>query len=177
MWPNLWFEHRSWSTFENSRETKDFKCGKCEQKFYLEWRLRKHLEGHENSFKFCHYFNNALTCPFEEHGCMFIHKVSPLCKFGGSCANKLCQFRHKNKQTQSSDKSDNENTSQKDTIEIEDEFSCEECEEKFPNKKTLAKHVETKHEDDEVYPCDTCENVYDEIEELIEHYGETAHNN
>jgi hypothetical protein len=30
---------------------------------------------------------------------------------------------------------------------------------------------------DEVYPCDTCENVNDDIQELIDHYGETAHNN
>ena len=51
----------------------------------------------------------------------------------------------------------------------------------FPNEITLTKHVKTKHEDelddeDEVYPCDTCENVYNEIEDLIDHYGETAHN-
>ena len=46
---------------------------KCEQNFYLQWRLRKHQEGHENSSKVYHYLNNALTCPFEEHGCMFLY--------------------------------------------------------------------------------------------------------
>ena len=164
---------------QTHEKQKLFKCDQCEQNFYLKWRLRKHQEGHANSFKFCHYFNNELTCPFEEHGCMFLHKISPLCKFGATCANQLCQFRHQNKQTQSCDKSENKNTTQSESA---DTFSCQECEEKFPSEKTLTKHVETKHEDeieeeDEVYPCDTCDNIYNEIEDLIDHYGETAHNN
>ena len=27
---------------------------------------------------------------------MFLHKVSPVCRFKATCANKLCQFRHSN---------------------------------------------------------------------------------
>ena len=132
-----------------------FKCEKCEQNFYLKWRLRKHQEGHENNLKFCHYFNNTLTCPFEEHGCMFLHEISPLCKFGVACSNKCCQFRHRNQETQSCDENDDKNATKEVISEIEDETNY----------------------DDQVYPCDTCENVYDDIEELIDHYGETAHNN
>ena len=83
-------------------DQKQFKCDKCEQRFFLKWRLRKQKEGHENMLR-CHYFNNALTCPFEENGCMFLHKMSPLYRFAAKCANKLCKFKHSNK-------SDNINT-------------------------------------------------------------------
>ena len=77
---------------------KKYKCEKCEHRFYLQWRLRKHMDGHNgNMLKFCHYFNNALKCPFEENGCMFVHQMSPLCRFNATCANKLCQFRHSSK--------------------------------------------------------------------------------
>ena len=27
---------------------------------------------------------------------MFIHSVSPLCRFQGMCSNSLCQYRHEN---------------------------------------------------------------------------------
>ena len=40
-----------------------------------------------------------------------------------------------------------------------------------------SKHDDETNDDDEVYPCDSCDNIFDEIEDLIEHYGETAHNN
>jgi hypothetical protein len=52
----------------------------------------------------------------------------------------------------------------------------------FKMKEALTKHVDCKHEDennheDESYPCDTFEHVFNEIEDLIDHYGETGHNN
>ena len=64
--------------------------------------------------------------------------------------------------------------------ESEVKFACQQCEVKFPNEETMTEHVVTQHENndiDEFYPCDTCDNVYSEIEELIDHYRETAHNN
>jgi DNA mismatch repair ATPase MutS len=73
---------------------KDFKCDICGQEFYLNWRLKKHQEGHTKNLKHCHYFNNNLICPYEENGCMYIHKVSPVCIFNSKCANKKCPFRH-----------------------------------------------------------------------------------
>ena len=86
---------------------KEFKCDICEKSFYLEWRLRKHLENHKDTLKvFCHYFNNEKVCPFEEIGCKFIHKDSKPCKNGGKCEKKLCQFRHNTKEVNKTNKKD-----------------------------------------------------------------------
>ena len=43
--------------------------------------------------KYCHYYNNQKTCPFELLRCKFKHEESPLCKFK-NCFNPLCQFKH-----------------------------------------------------------------------------------
>ena len=70
-------------------------CDQCGKMFALKWRLKKHREGHENSLqKHCHYFNNGKSCPYEEIGCMFKHEVSKSCVFGQKCKNTLCQFKH-----------------------------------------------------------------------------------
>jgi hypothetical protein len=120
------------------------------------------FEIHDRLLKGCHYFNNNKKCPYESIGCMFSHQFSGLCKYEKFCKNELCSFQHE--------------------IESEDEFSCQKCDDKFPNEEILTKHVENKHEDemnveDEFHPCDTCKQVLNEIEDLIDHYGETAHNN
>ena len=67
------------------KETKEYNCGKCDQKFVLKWRLQKHANIHSinNDVKKCHYFNNNKTCPFEENGCMFAHIKADTCKFLG----------------------------------------------------------------------------------------------
>ena len=148
-------------TFHGEKENHE--CDQCGKTFVLKWRLKKHMGIHNSAeIKGCHYFNNDKKCPYENIGCMFSHQLSGLCKYDKVCKNKLCSFQHES--------------------ESEDRFSCQDCEVKFTNKKTLTKHVETEHDnekndDDEIYPCDTCEKVYNEIEDLIEHYGETAHNN
>ena len=74
----------------------EYECEKCEKKFVLEWRLKKHMRNHDSlaSMKKCHYFNNGNKCPFEELGCMFAHEVSDNCTFGRTCKNKLCSFKH-----------------------------------------------------------------------------------
>jgi hypothetical protein len=69
---------------------KCFQCDICEKEFYLKLRLRKHKEGHEKNLRYCHFFNNSEVCPYEENGCMFLHSVSPECKFNVNCDNKLC---------------------------------------------------------------------------------------
>jgi chromosome segregation ATPase len=89
-------------------KAKTFKCDICNQEFYLNWRLRKHKEGHEKSLKYCHYFNNDLICPYEDNGCKFAHKVSPVCRFNLKCTNKLCPFRHTNKETHYTEKEEDE---------------------------------------------------------------------
>ena len=71
------------------------KCDKCEKEFVLKWRLKKHMSIHSDKILFhCLYFNNDKHCPYEELGCKFLHTASPFCKFGQTCRNKLCPFRH-----------------------------------------------------------------------------------
>ena len=151
-------------SFKNLHEEKEnHECDKCCKTFVLKWRLKKHMSIHDlTEIKGCHYFNNNKKCPYESLGCMFSHQFSGLCKYEKLCKNELCSFQHE--------------------IESDDKFCCQECEDKFPNEETLTKHVENKHGDekydeDEFHPCDTCELVFNDIEDLIEHYGETAHNN
>ena len=85
----------------------------------------------------------------------------------------MCQFRHKQGENKESE-----------------QFNCKKCEFVFENKNDLKIHEEedhiertplNEHDDDdgqseEIFPCDSCDKIYDEIEDLIEHYGETAHN-
>ena len=75
--------------------TRQFECEKCEKKFVLQWRLKKHQQIHETqNTKRCHHFNNKKVCPFEDLGCMFDHVLSGMCKYGKVGSNKLCQFQN-----------------------------------------------------------------------------------
>ena len=77
--------------------TEDFKCNICDKTFILEWRMLMHKKNHDNKWvKKCYYFNNNLVCPFEEMGCMFLHKNSVMCRFGEKCTKNLCPYRHRN---------------------------------------------------------------------------------
>ena len=78
-----------------NHDVETFQCGKCEKTFHLKWRLEKHMKAHEMlNIKYCHYFNNKKTCPFEEVGCMYKHAKSGNCWFKDLCKNKLCQYTH-----------------------------------------------------------------------------------
>ena len=47
---------------------KTFQCDDCGMNFMLKWRLKKHMSIHNNvhrNIRFCHYFNNSKSCPFE----------------------------------------------------------------------------------------------------------------
>ena len=44
--------------------------------------------------KICHYFNDGKSCPYEDLGCKFKHKVSKECPFQDKCYRKLCQYKH-----------------------------------------------------------------------------------
>ena len=84
-----------------------FKCDTCSKDFFVEWRLKKHVKGHsDENQKFCHFFNNAEHCPYEEYGCKFSHQVSPSCRFGEQCGNPLCQFRHTQTEIKTNDNQD-----------------------------------------------------------------------
>ena len=67
-----------------------YKCDLCKQKFYSHWRMKKRRASHNELKKFCHYFNNAKICPYEEVGCKFNHEDSKNCKFDNKCNFKLC---------------------------------------------------------------------------------------
>ena len=74
-----------------------YPCDLCGKTFVMKWRFKKHTEAHSNkSQKYCHYFNNDKSCPFDEIGCKFRHQHSDECIFGPKCKNKLCHFKHTN---------------------------------------------------------------------------------
>ena len=80
---------------EYHKISKQFQCDQCDKTFALKWRFAKHMQGHANKdIKYCHFFNNQKTCPFEKIGCMFLHQHADICIFGVKCKNKLCQFKH-----------------------------------------------------------------------------------
>ena len=80
---------------EGHERTKSFKCNQCEKEFFLQWRLNQHIRGHGKIHKrFCHYYNNSKSCPYENVGCKFVHELSAICSFGNRCNVGMCQFRH-----------------------------------------------------------------------------------
>ena len=103
---------------EEHDDGKKFKCDTCSKDFFVEWRFKKHVKGHTAANqKFCHFFNNAKHCPYEEYGCKFSHKVSAICRFGEQCGNQLCQFRHNQKEIKL-----NKNEDEVDTIQKKDDI-------------------------------------------------------
>ena len=54
---------------------KKFSCEVCEKEFVLEWRFKKHITMHTaTGIKPCRFYNNKTKCPYEDIGCMFLHK-------------------------------------------------------------------------------------------------------
>ena len=79
----------------NHSKYQNFQCNKCEKRFVLKWRLRKHMVIHSQvNVKNCHYFNNGKKCPFEQFGCKFLHTASKPCELGITCSKYLCHYRH-----------------------------------------------------------------------------------
>ena len=169
-------------------QSSKYQCDTCDKVFVLKWRLEQHKKTHVlTNVKFCHYFNNNKICPYDDIGCMFRHENSTKCKFV-KCLNELCQFRHEQEDNSERVK-----------------FTCNKCDSIFTNKDDLIIHEHddhivtpvfrtdkdsaivaddenldnTEHEnndDDEYHPCDSCDIIYNDIEDLIDHYGETGHN-
>ena len=82
-------------------EVEHFKCNKCEKVCYLEWRLKKHLEAHDQNVEnFCYFYNNEEFCPYEEVGCMFLHANSPQCIFQNNCRKEFVDSNMTIKTTQ-----------------------------------------------------------------------------
>ena len=60
---------------------------------------------------------------------------------------------------------------EKESSSADDEINCENLE-----NLDQSKNEDETNDDDEVYLCDSCDHVFNEIEYLIDHYGETSHN-
>ena len=78
----------------NHKDKAKCKCDQCDQLFVSEWRLKKHVMSHSKNTRYCHYFNNAKYCEYEEVGCRFKHVEALECRFKEKCRQKLCQFQH-----------------------------------------------------------------------------------
>ena len=101
----------------------------------------------------CHYFNNALLCPFEELGCMFLHEKSELCKNADLCMKKLCQFSHNEKSENLVKKSRIENNEKiVKTIHL---YNCDQCDLTHQNEIEMKTHKSLVHEKRN-YSCELC---------------------
>ena len=175
-------------------ENSQHECDICEKTFVLKWRLKKHKEGHESNLKkFCHYFNNDKTCPFEEIGCMFFHQDSESCKYGDNCQNGLCQFKHGKETTDDAininDLKENfDKLSEEEKLESTD-FLCSIYCKSYEYHRCTQEHFElfmgcdvmniTEDfvDDDEediatFYPCDKCEQKFVDHDKLRVHFSE-----
>ena len=74
-------------------QQRNYFCETCDLGFILKWRMKKHLEGH-NEKRPCYYFNNNLECPFSKIGCKFAHKKAANCKYAKQCTRAMCPFQH-----------------------------------------------------------------------------------
>ena len=117
-------------------------CNICGKTFILKWRMRKHMGGHEDVTKCCHYFNNNLPCPYEHIGCMFQHKSAGKCK-ASTCTRHLCQFEHE------SIADEDTTTIQEDVGEVDDhdDDNCHLCRNQFFSQDALIEHMQTVHID------------------------------
>lgn len=129
----------------NHKEAGVYTCDICSKTFYMEWRLNKHLEMHDTTFKKkCHYFNNEKVCPYSDVGCKFIHEFSEECKLNSKCLRNLCPFQHPDKICTVCKAEFTIDSGQK-------RFQCCECD-KFACQ-ACAKET---HISDEYFPCNPC---------------------
>lgn len=176
-------EHKQMETYD---------CDRCDKKFVLIWRLRKHKESHTNmNMKKCHYFNNKKVCPYEKIGCMFDHSTSEICIFGGKCTNKLCPYQHEKEVDEPIE------TLEKD---LKDKFDNLSYDEQYESKMIIcdklckASHGYHRCNDDdyegyvgcdafnitdefdedcnktELFPCEECDDVFEEYLKVREHF-------
>ena len=135
---------------EVHQKPKSYKCDTCDKAFHLKWQFQKHIEGHNKSMKFCHFFNNKLPCPFDKIGCMFLHSISPVCKYKDDCSNSLCQYRHEKRSASNSRTSEDQDIFKHvmSSTPIRDEIMKHKC-------KMCAFEILPGHQ---VFKCEECEN-------------------
>jgi hypothetical protein len=125
---------------EIHRHEKQHACNICGKQFYLKWRLKRHMEIHQEGVKFCHFFINKKQCPYAEIVCKFLHQKAGKWKMT-LCTNRLCQFEHETE-------SETENVIYEsyDENQIGENY-CHLCDDKFSNLEHLCEHFQTDHED------------------------------
>ena len=96
----------TWKLNAHSKQHTKYTCDICEKTFINKDTKSKHIKiVHENQKLYCHYFNNGTVCPFEKD-CVFIHKISEMCKYGDNCERQMCMFRHGDGAIESIDEED-----------------------------------------------------------------------
>ena len=151
-----------------------YECNKCDKKFILNWRLKKHQDIHSNreNLKFCHYFNNGKECPYADIGCMFRHEHSDQCKFKKNCRNKLCQFKHdtvNSEHLENKTKSnENENVNDNQAEILNPTTWCEVCEYDYPLE-DLEEHEVDIHNTSFNQECGHCSYTVNNDSKIIRH--------
>jgi uncharacterized C2H2 Zn-finger protein len=149
----------------NHESIEQFGCEQCDKTFVLKWRLRKHQEIHARHFlKKCHYFNNRKYCPFEDIGCMFEHTLSGPCKYGKKCTKPLCSFEH--------DLDENEKSFEGQVEKLRETFETltdDEQSVKIVHPSENEVEYSEDDDDDEFYPCNSCDAVFLDKEDMSEH--------
>ena len=146
-------------------ETERFNCTKCEKEFVLKWRLKKHMSVHATN-KYCHYYNNQKTCPFELLGCKFKHEESATCKFK-NCSNSLCQFKHEMDVIEEND-ADNDIENVTEYIKNIDKLVAEyETERKLGQMKSSSFKTPKKKTEMKINDCEDCSNQPECVECIV----------
>ena len=109
---------------------KTHSCETCGKKFFLAWRLKKHLSIHHEFAKPCKYFQEGKTCPFYEVGCKFSHE----------------KVQKKDTETDSEETMNITNETIADlNAFIEDEVECQMCGCTFVDETELDWHLKANH--------------------------------
>ena len=104
--------HELETHIEEHKIQKSFSCEVCQKDFYLQWRLEKHKNMHEETTKLCHFFTNKKLCPFDRIGCKFRHeepkKASKSVEKNSNETNQKNDEEKKSEQIESVKKKQNE---------------------------------------------------------------------
>ena len=80
---------------ESHTKTKEKKCDVCDRRFFLDRRLKHHMNMQKNPYVTnCHCYNNQKECPYDAVGCKFNHIMSEECKSQVDCKVQLCPRQH-----------------------------------------------------------------------------------
>ena len=123
--------NEEWKLGAHIKTHEENSCDQCDKEFKSEDVRDKHVKiAHENIKLYCCFYNNDMECVYGEE-CIFLHKNSGSCKFGRKCVRINCMYQHKifntnGKQSDDTNKKDDDNDKSDGIKEIEDDESSEE---------------------------------------------------